>query len=345
MRLFSRGNTGESEYDGDYAHDNSIGVSVGSLKARKQMLLLNPEAGWMNQPINPYLAPTDLYLFWGDSTEPGTLASGFSGGRGRTSSGERIRQILKFGTFTGNGYVDDATGHGKFLRSWEGLRFQSMAIKCCSTLLVPPMERNLPIAADQSQFARRIRSYVANGNQLIMIGGDYSTLVFINRYFHFELKKTVYDAGPFEKLPEKQLPENCKEAFEDMPETLPQSGLSVTTVTKQSLPPGAKLIYATPVSSPVFELTYCESIMDKDSCDTVKPMGKSCAVDVLPQDCPALEKLGRPCSCGTIMYVGYDYVEHHSHTIGRSVWDKILRAAVATKKLGKPGLGDMTSYT
>jgi hypothetical protein len=37
--------------------------------------------------------------------------------------------------------------------------------------------------------ARRIRNYVSNGNTLIMTGGDYSSLVFINKYFHYELKK------------------------------------------------------------------------------------------------------------------------------------------------------------
>jgi hypothetical protein len=52
-------------------------------------------------------------------------------------------------------------------------------------------------------------------------------------------------------MPAKSLPDNAREAFKDIPETLPQSGLSVTTVTKDSLPPDTRLIYATPVSSPV----------------------------------------------------------------------------------------------
>jgi len=344
-RLFSRGNTGTAAEEGDYVADNHIGVKVSEMKdpARMQSLLL-AQSSWL-KPINPYLAPTDLYLFWGGSSATGTLASGFSGGRGRASSGERVRQVLKLGDFTGNGFVDDATGHGKFLRSWEGPQFEGLSVRCCTSLLVPPMERHLPISSDEDPFARKIRSYVANGNMLIMTGGDYSSLVFINRYFHFDLRKTVYDGGPFEKLPDSSLPPNAKEAFEHTPETLPQDGLSVTTVTKESLPPGTQLLYATPVSSPVFQITYCETVVPDDQCNVLKPAGHSCARDVLPQDCDALKSQGQECSCGTILYVGNDYVEHHSHTIGSSVWDEVLRAAVSVDKIGKRGLGEFTVYT
>uniref|UniRef100_A0A7S0ESQ9 Uncharacterized protein n=1 Tax=Hanusia phi TaxID=3032 RepID=A0A7S0ESQ9_9CRYP len=333
---------------GDYVDDSSIGVKIENLKsknpARTQMLLLNSAADWM-QPINPYLAPTDLYLFWGSSTAYGTLASGYSGGRGQASSGERIRQVLKFGTFTGNGYMDDMSGHGKFLRSWNGNEFQALSLKCCHTLLVPPMERDLPITSEQDTLARRIRSFVANGNMLILTGGDYSSLVFINRFFHFDLKKTVYDQGPFEKMPEASMPENAREAFANMPETIPQSGISVTTITKDSLPPDTKLIYGTPVSSPVFQLTYCESTIPDEQCQIVKPNGYSCAQDVIPRECPSIRQSGRPCSCGTILYIGYDFVDHHSHSIGESIWDKVLRAAVSVPKIGEPGLGEFTQYT
>lgn len=353
-RLFSRGNTGVAEQQGDYVSDNSIGVEVANMKAHQQSLVSQADPARMQslllgeswlRPINPYLPPRDLYLFWGLSSATGTLASGFSGGRGRASSGERIRQVLKLGDFTGNGYVDDATGHGKFLRSWEGPQFEGLAVRCCTTLLVPPMERHLPISSDEDPFARKMRSFVANGNMLIMTGGDYSSLVFINRYFHFDLRKTVYDGGPFEKLPDESLPPNAKDAFADTPETLPQDGLSVTTITKESLPPGTQLLYATPVSSPVFQITYCETVVPDDQCRVLKPAGHSCARDVLPQDCDALKKQGSECSCGTILYLGNDYVEHHSHTIGSSVWDEVLRAAVAVDKIGTRGLGEFTVYT
>jgi hypothetical protein len=40
-------------------------------------------------------------------------------------------------------------GHGRFLYSWEGAEFAALSRRCCSSLLVPPMERDLPIYPDQ----------------------------------------------------------------------------------------------------------------------------------------------------------------------------------------------------
>ena len=231
-RLWTRGNSVYGGADGDYIDDAGIGIKVASLKAKgvpqgtqgTQMLLLK-QADW-EAPINPYVAPRDLVVFWGDSTSYGTIASSFQGGRGRSASGERVRRVLNFGTFTGNGYMDDASGHGRFLRTWTGLQFESMSLRCCKSLLVPPMERDLPIASEQDQLSRKIRSFVANGNQLILTGGDYSSLVFLNRFFHYNLRKTVYDQGPFEKMPAKSMPENAIKDFAALPETLPQLGYS-----------------------------------------------------------------------------------------------------------------------
>ena len=42
-----------------------------------------------------------------------------------------------------------SAGHGHFLKSWEGSAFAALSRKCCSSLLVPPMEKDLPIYADQ----------------------------------------------------------------------------------------------------------------------------------------------------------------------------------------------------
>lgn len=41
----------------------------------------------------------------------------------------------------------------------------------------------------QAIISRRIRNFVSNGNTLILTGGDYSSLVFLNKYFHYEVKK------------------------------------------------------------------------------------------------------------------------------------------------------------
>ena len=42
--------------------------------------------------------------------------------------------------------------------------------------------------------------------------------------------------------------------------------------------------------------------------------------------------------------MGYDFVDHHSHQMGTSVWDRVLRAAVAMPKIGEEGLGEFTKY-
>lgn len=50
--------------------------------------------------------------------------------------------------------------------------------------------------------------------------------------------QTVYDQGPFERLADMHLPADAKGKWNDVATTLPQSGLSVTSVRKASLPPG-----------------------------------------------------------------------------------------------------------
>ena len=42
------------------------------------------------------------------------------------------------------------------------------------------------------------------------------------------------------------------------------------------------------------------------------------------------------------MYVVYDFVDGHSHQVATSVWDRVLRAAVAMPKIGEKGLGEFT---
>ena len=79
------------------------------------MLAVN--SGWNTPFVNPYVPPKDLYIFWGKSSAKGTLASQWVGGSGRASSAQRIRQILNFGTFSGNHYVDDVTGTTGVMRA------------------------------------------------------------------------------------------------------------------------------------------------------------------------------------------------------------------------------------
>jgi hypothetical protein len=45
-------------------------------------------------------------------------------------------------------YIHMRAGHGHFLRSLDGQQFDALALRCCSTLLVPPMENDLPLYAE-----------------------------------------------------------------------------------------------------------------------------------------------------------------------------------------------------
>ena len=56
--------------------------------------------------------------------------------------------------------------------------------------------------------------------------------------YTYTLNQTVLDEGPFERLAEEHLPEDAKDKWKTVARTLPQSGLSVTTVRKKSLPTG-----------------------------------------------------------------------------------------------------------
>jgi len=45
-----------------------------------------------------------------------------------------------------------------------------------------------------------------------------------------------------------------------------------------------------------------------------------------------------PCSCGSIVYDGYDFVGSHKTWMGASVWDETLRSAVALPEVGEDGI-------
>jgi len=330
--------SGQSNY-----HQAGPPLKMVSERARLvQLAQMDGKLSSWNKPfVDPYVPPKDLYIYWGSSSAKGTVASQLTGGAGRASSAQRVRQVLHFGTFFGNHYGDDVTGHGHFLGSLEGQQFEAMSLECCSTLIVPPMENDLPLYGDNSGMAHRIRTFVSNGNNLVLTGGDYSSLVFLNKYFHYEVKKEVMDNGPFERLSENDLPKDLKGMFKDVVPTLPQ-GLSVTSVRKSSLPAGTKVIYQTPKTTPMFQTTYCQARRKKDDCKIARAAGKSCLVDVTSaNECAALDKKGQTCSCGRILYIGYDFVGHHSSTIGTGLWDDTLRAAAAVPKAGKPGPGKL----
>jgi len=134
---------------------------------------------------------------------------------------------------------------------------QGLARSCCSTIVVPPMEGDLPLFFKSSDAAINIQSFVSNGNRLIMTGGSFTSLVFLNRYFGVDLKKVIYDKGPFDKQPMAADPET-EAIIKHLPAVLPQEGMAVTSVDLHSLPPQTTCLYATFTSTPVFEMSFCQ---------------------------------------------------------------------------------------
>eukprot|EP00960_Hanusia_phi_P075855 768475-Hanusia_phi.AAC.7 len=143
--------------------------------------------------IQDYVPPKDLYIFWGKSSFKGY------GALGRLSSADDVRRALKVGYFQGNHYEPSAHGHGKFITTWTGPELQHLSRTCCNTLVVPPMENDLPIFLRDSEAARTIQEFVSNGNRLILTGGSFNSIAFLNLYFRVELEKEVYDSGPFDR--------------------------------------------------------------------------------------------------------------------------------------------------
>ena len=188
-------------------------------------------------------------------------------------------------------------------------RFRRISETCCSTIVIPPMEWDFPVYNIHKIIGQRIRNFVANGNMLVLTGGILA-VEFINSYFFYniELADGNYSPGPYRRL--KDVPECLLTA----PQVLPQKGIAVTAVKKESLPSGTEVLWGTPRSTPVFMIKFCEAQSPNEGMPPIK---------VLPRDCPAAEKDGRPCSCGYIMYIGYNYQEQYP-----TRWDKVPLSSV-----------------
>ena len=252
----------------------------------------------------PWSAPKNLWLYWGSTTN-----------RRFTGSGEKIRHIFKMGNIEGGEWRDP-----RFLRKITGSLFRRMSERCCMTLLFPPFEWDFPVYNPSKSIAQRMRSFVANGNSMVFTGGmlDYE---FINRYFFYQLEPSDgnYSPGPFPLLPDwNGITPAQKKYLQPAPRILPQKGISVTAIKKHSLPQGSTVIYASPHNTPVFVIKFCMADNPKNEPSVTYP-----PVKVLPRDCPASAKAGRPCSCGNICYLGYNYVEQYP---GR--WDDTLKIMV-----------------
>jgi hypothetical protein len=69
---------------------------------------------------------------------------------------------------------------------------------------------------------------------------------------------------------------------------------------------------------------------------------RPCIQDVLPSECTSCSICQRNCSCGTILYIGYDFVDNHAHHIGHSAWDLLVRQAADISGVAAQGRGLFT---
>ncbi|EKX51096.1 hypothetical protein GUITHDRAFT_134616 [Guillardia theta CCMP2712] len=268
----------------------------------------------------PWSAPANLWLYWGSSTN-----------RRFTGSGETVRHIFKLGTIMGGEYRDP-----RFIYKLDGPLFRKLSHSCCVSLLFPPMEWDFYVHNPSKAIGQRLRSFVANGNAMIFTGGiiDFE---FINRYFFFNLEQADgdYSPGPFPLMPSfDSLSDSQKEMLERAPSLLPQKGIAVTAVKKESLPQGATVIYGSPKNAVVFMVKFCMADNPANDASTTLP-----PVRVYPKDCEASAKQGRPCSCGNICYLGYNYQEQYP-----SRWDKTIRLMVDVCSQSPPEYSNPKNY-
>jgi len=249
----------------------------------------------------PYSAPPTLWLYWGSTTN-----------RRMEGSGENIRHLFKLGRIEGGEYRDP-----QFLHKIDGVLFKQLSTACCTSLVMPPFEWDFPVHNANKAVGQALRSYVANGNALIMTGGLID-IEFLNRYFSLNLEPADgnYAPGPFPLLPNLHgYSDKMKALVMAGPSVLPQKGIAVTAVKRDSLPDGSTIIYASPKNVAVFTIKFCMAENPKSESTAPLP-----PIRVYPKYCPASARAGRPCSCGNIAFLGYNYRDRYP-----SRWDLTLK--------------------
>lgn len=162
-----------------------------------------------------------------------------------------------------------------------------------------------------------LRSYVANGNALVLTGG-LMDIEFLNRYFSLNLEPADgnYAPGPFRLIPTMSGYNADQRAMLNAgPSVLPQKGIAVTAVKRESLPDGATVVFASPKNAAVFSIKFCMAENPKS-----EPAAPLPPVRVYPKYCAASAAAGRPCSCGNIAFLGYNYRDRYP-----SRWDDALK--------------------
>lgn len=193
----------------------------------------------------PYSPPSNMYLWWGPSTNHRFVGSG-----------EHIRHLLHLGQIEGGEWRDPMFLGNNGVATFRSQRFRRISDTCCSTIVIPPMEWDFPVYNIHKIIGQRIRNFVANGNMLVLTGGIMA-IEFINSYFFYNIEDADgnYSPGPYRRLEDPNVPEEFKAAAS----ILPQKGISVTAAKTESLPSGTQVVYGTPRSSPVFMIKFCEA--------------------------------------------------------------------------------------
>ena len=155
--------------------------------------------------------------------------------------------------------------------TFRSQRFRRISETCCSTIVLPPLEWDFPVYNIHKIIGQRIRNFVANGNMLVLTGGILS-IEFLNAYFFYniDLADGNYSPGPYYRLDDVPV---CLKAAAMV---LPQKGIAVTAVKKQSLPSGTQVLWGTPRSSPVFMIKFCEAQSPNEGMPPIK-VGLSCS--------------------------------------------------------------------
>lgn len=248
----------------------------------------------------PWSPPDNLWVYWGPEVD-------------KRESAENVRHTVKMGNIAGGEYRSP-----HFLLDLDGQKFRDLTLTCCNTVLFPPMMDGYPVWTATGQMQHRISRFVANGNTAIFTGGGIVSSMFINRYFKYNLEPVQgnYSPGPFRKYQAKKLPKQIA-ALDDM---LRQFNTEVTVMHKLSLPVGTQVYFASPGGSPFFSIKYCE---------VMNPRKGEPPIKVTPPYCPKWKKKGHPCSCGLIVYVGYDWMYADNKK-----WNWALRRSL-TLSIGK----------
>jgi len=286
--------------------------------------------------IESYSPPWNLYLLWTPSMQ--NMREYYET---PMTSSEFVRRALRLGSRAETGSIDPHESH--FLTGgFDSPKFTNdLANTCCSVIVAPPFENGFdvysPTDKTEARIQQRLRDFVANGNSIVVTGGIMSQ-IFLNRNFLTQLEPVSgnYDDGPFrlnirfQKATATRRSQFNKLGFD----VLKQMGHNVYAIESRSLPSQSRVVFNSMDGGVVVAIIpYCQGFptqydnsqspvsISADRCDYLKAKSR---------------RLGRtrpdqaPCSCGSLVYLGFDYSDFSDMPSDVHRWVKVLRAAAAT---------------